>query len=275
MEAEGGAAAGGEAQGGSAEREVRYAEPWDAEVDKKNIILVQFLLKVFIVFCAIVILIVGIFIGVYSTDTNLGSWFFGISWTLFLVSSGCLSIKGIVIDSTKDSLENEGWTNNGIAFIKFLRAIGIPGLFFFPLMAIGLHLQDGVNLTEFWMILIIILWLFFEYFGVITQAYQRDIDLPFIDVVSILEMSYKFYIPNAEIKKKRVNCCSFVDGEDKIVIVRKGIDQSIVNVLTPRDQSERNRELREAVSAILEGHPWPPESGDGDAPGGARPEEGA
>ncbi len=62
---------------------------------------------------------------------------------------------------------------------------------------------------------------------------------------------------------------------DEIQISKSNSEKSIVTIQTPCNQPERNRELREAVSAILEGRPWPPEAGDGDAPGGGRAKEGA
>ena len=280
--ADGGAGPAGDgAEWGSAEREVQYAEPWTQPTDeevKKLAHSQRFTKWLFFTIFSISFFLMPIF-----TDNILGhdiffSYFMGIITIIFIQYLFIVSKKIWGGSCQKNGWENIQLKNKWLFHAMFVWSYTMLLYLIIKVIITSDKIQvnfsfEGLYLLAFFIIFFAVFITFWHLINLVPPLFSRNLIISF-DVAK--ELLTKSNEPEFKCQvKSKPRVCIF-KGTDFTITMRELSNETNIAIQTPRDQPERNRELREAVSAILEGRSWPPESGDGDAPDSARPEgEGA
>ncbi len=268
----------GATQGDGAEREERYAAPWDASEVESKLKKYRLIEKIYLISFPVFYVLIMYDCRLkesFCEKNDAESMLFNV---VYYGIAGYSVLKFGLIGILPDLIKNNGWINYEKYQLQKPRMLAILFLLFIiqlPIVEIIMQLTIDDILFFTISIVLIFIWLFLEILTSIRVTYVRRFPISEERIISLTQPAINKLIPNDTIEMD-LNKWHLIDRNLKIKIESAGNRcEAFVYIRTPRNQPERNRELREAVSAILEGRPWPPEPSDGDAPDSGRPEEGA
>ena len=242
---------------GDKEREVRYAKPYDY-------FSVNIRYKVALLIMGLQISIISFFLVAITFLERT------IQWVAISLYFFCLMFLGwnYIRLSMREAMSCQGWVDYAKAFKSFS-----SGFVIISIIPVVIVIVNNItkNIIEIGPIILLILLLTFikiifssfENKLVSTKGFRFSIgDAKFL----LMKYKEKLLLTSSVLEKNQFNKLSISIKNEKISIQKSSIfvpRSCTIFITTPHDQPDRHRELREAVSAILEGRPWLPKPGDG------------
>jgi len=264
-----------EAEVGDAEPagdEVWYAEPWDASNNPLGYktILYIFSILYWIIVTFILCFTAYLFFPIDHLVIKAVDDFITLAFEIIIILWLCYLMYCmwvIAISQFTSRLKNNGWYDNKdtIKQIKKRKTFfTVTGMFFIVYNLISL--LTITNMFDMYITMFIIISM--TIVGIIIFIIEKTIsrnsdkyfDIEYDDCFYLLEMNGEILIPEGSWRTKLFWRKIFMRDKIKIII-QNSFKQTHITIKTPFVEEKRNRELREAVSAILEGRPWPPEAG--------------